>query len=268
MKRITRIALASILSALIVLSFASCQTSDAAAEAAEIVVAEPAPAPAEEVPPAPAEEPAAETPAPVVAAEPVPATVPVYMEIGYLGYTLGIECYDSYAIVSYPASVVTVGDVESFLADESVKYGAAASGIVYSFPAEGELRLDYPAGVTAAERRALAAAFTTDVIDTVNEIFSVSGEPVTVTHTYQGYSLTLEISQGSAVVTYPDFVTAAEAEGFFAAINLEYGDTLGGVYYTIDGPGVAVFTYPESVGFAEVNAFSALFVTALIEYIA
>ena len=56
MKRITRIALASILSALIVLSFASCQTSDAAAEAAEIVVAEPAPAPAEEVPPAPAEE--------------------------------------------------------------------------------------------------------------------------------------------------------------------------------------------------------------------
>ena len=265
MKRITRIALASILSALVVLSFASCQTSDVAAT--EIVVAEPAPAPAEDVPPAPVDEPAAEAPAPAETVEPVPATVPVDMEIGYLGYTLGIECYDSYAIVSYPSSVVTRGDVEAFLAAESMKYGASASGIVYSFPADGELRLDYPAGVTAAERRALAAAFATDVIDTVNEIFSVSGEPVIVTHTYEGYSLSIEISQGSAVVTYPDFVTAAEAEEFFAAINLEYGDTLGGVYYTIDGPGVAVFTYPEDIGFAEVNAFSAIFVTALIEYI-
>ena len=265
MKRITRLALASILSALLVLSFASCQTSDA--QAAEIVVATPAPTAVEEVPPVPvpeeSEAPAAEAPA----AAPVPAVVPVEMEISYLGYTLGIEAYDSYTIVSYPVSVVTTGDVEAFLAAESEKYGAAASGIVYSFPAEGELRLDYPAGVTSAERRALAAAFATDVIDTVNDIFSVSGEPVTVTHSYQGYSLSIEISEGSAVLTYPDFVTSAEAEEFFALINLEYGDTLGGVYYTIDGPGVAVFTYPDDVGFAEVNAFSAIFVTVLIEYI-
>ena len=272
MKRISRIALVSIISALLVISLASCQTSGEA-DAAEIVTtaSQPAASPAAaDVPPAPAAEPASPAAAPAEsAAAPAaaPAEIPVELDVEYLGYGMGIDCYDGHATITYPAGIVTDADVEAFLAAESAKYGAQMAGITYSIPSSGTLELTYPEGISSAERRALVTMFATDVIETVNALFPEAAGPVTVTHSYAGYSLSAEIGEGSAAVAYPDVVTAAEVEGFIAAVNLEYGDTLGGVFYSIEGPGQAVFTYPESVGFAEASAFASILVSTLVSYI-
>ena len=160
------------------------------------------------------------------------------------------------------------GDDAVWEIDEAVaaKYGDSVSGVTYSVSGN-TLTLGYPEGVSAADRRALCAAFITDVIDTVNALYpSASTDPVKVTHSYDGYSLSITIEDGEALLEYPDFLTSAEVEGFFGAVNLEYGDTLGGVFYEIAGPGQVSLTYPESVGFAEANGFVAILVTTLIAY--
>ena len=91
--------------------------------------------------------------------------------------------------------------------------------------------------------------------------------PVSATYSYQGYELTAEIGAGSATLVYPDFITAAEAEGFFAVENAAYGDVLGSVHYSIEGAGKAVFTYPETVAITDVLTYTSLFVTDLIAYV-
>ena len=265
MKRICRTTLALILSVLVVLSFASCQSSDAAEEAAEIVAVQTeAPENVADVPPAPA--PAVEETAPAAAEEEPVSEIPVEMAVEYQGYELSIASYDGYATIDYPAGIVTDDDIASFMAAEAIKYGDSISGVTYSVSGN-TITLGYPEGVSAADRRALCAAFITDVIDTVNALYpSDAAVPVTVTHSYDGYDLSIAIGNGEAVLKYPDFLTSAEVTGFFGAVNLEYGDTLGGVFYTIDGPGTVILTYPESVGFAEANGFAAILVTTLISY--
>ena len=270
MNRIVRTTLVLVLSALVVLSFASCQSGAATEETVEIVAVQ-ADENVADVPPvpAPAEEPAAEAvsaEAPAEAAPAEAAEVPVEMAVEYRGYSLSITSYDGYATVEYPAGVVTDDDIAAFMAAESMKYGDSVSGVSYSVSGN-TLTLNYPEGVSAADRRALSAAFITDVIDTVNAIYpSDSSDPVKVTHSYDGYSLSITIENGKALLEYPDFLTSAEVSGFFGAVNLEYGDTLGSVFYTIDGPGTVSLSYPESVGFAEANGFAAILVTTLISY--
>ena len=268
MKRIVTNTLAFVLSALLVLSFVSCQSGASTESAAEIITVQPqVDESVEDVPPAPAPEAEAvaepvSEPAPVVQSE----EIPVEMSAEYRGYELSISSYDGHADISYPAGIVTDDDISSFMAAESMKYGDSISGVTYSVSGN-TLTLDYPEGVSAADRRALSAAFITDVIDTVNAIYpSDSVDPVRITHSYDGYSLSITIEDGNALLEYPDFLTSAEVAGFFGAVNLEYGDTLGGVFYSIDGPGTVSLTYPESVGFAEANGFVAILVTTLIAY--
>lgn len=264
MRNIAKITLTLILSALLVLSLASCQSSDGSGQAAQIVAVQPqGQESVQDVPPAPAPAAPAEKPE---APAPAPAEIPVEMAVEYRGYELAIESYDGYTDVTYPAGIVTDDDIASFMAAESAKYGDSVSGVTYSVSGN-TLTLSYPEGVGAADRRALCAAFITDVIDTVNALYpSASADPVEVTHSYDGYSLSITIEDGEALLEYPDFLTSAEVEGFFGAVNLEYGDTLGGVFYEIAGPGQVSLTYPESVGFAEANGFVAILVTTLIAY--
>ena len=262
MKGYSRIAIV-LVAALAVL--AGCQ-SNASVSSTEII----APAPVAAIPASPVPAPA---PAPAPAAEPEAVSAPeaavvsnVVSSYEYAGYTMSIEAYDGYALITLPAAA-TSADVDAFMANEVALYGSMLDGVTYSYDGT-VLTINYPAGVSEAERRAYVNMFATDVISMASAVFSIpEGTPVSVTYSYAGYTLTADIADGSTVLTYPDFITSAEAEGFFAAENAAYGDVLGSVFYTITGPGSVTFTYPESVSISDVQAYTALFVTDLINYV-
>ena len=75
----------------------------------------------------------------------------------------------------------------------------------------------------------------------------VPEEPIVKTYAYGGYELTAEILTGRAVLTYPAAVTDADAEAFIAYENAAYDLADAGVTYSLEGDGVAVFTYPETI---------------------
>lgn len=249
-----------ILLSVVLIALAGCQSS-ASVSSTEIIAPAPVVIPASPVPaPAPAPAPAAEETAAV-------AEVPVEAEYTYMGYTMKIAAYDGYALITLPAGL-TKADVDAFMAAEVAAYGSMLDGITYSFDSDSVVRISYPQGIGEGERRAYVNMFATDVISMASAVFSIpEGTPVSVTYSYAGYTLSADIADGSTVLTYPDFITSAEAEGFFAAENAAYGDVLGSVFYTITGPGSVTFTYPESVSISDVQAYTALFVTDLINYV-
>ena len=67
------------------------------------------------------------------------------------------------------------------------------------------------------------------------------------TYSYAGYELTATIDEGSAVLEYPAFITDAEAEAFIAVENARYGYGDMGVVYSLEGEGIAQFTYPAEL---------------------
>lgn len=260
MKGYSRIAIV-LVAALAVL--AGCQ-SNASVSSTEII----APAPVAAIPASPVP-----APAPAPAAEPDAASAPeaaavssVVSSYEYAGYTMSVEAYDGYALITLPAAA-TAADVDVFMANEVALYGSMLDGVTYSYDGT-VLTINYPAGVSEAERRAYVNMFVCDVIAMASSVFSVpASTPVSATYSYQGYELTAEIGTGSATLVYPDFITAAEAEGFFAVENAAYGDVLGSVHYSIEGAGKAVFTYPETVAIRDVLTYTSLFVTDLIAYV-
>ena len=260
MKGYSRIAIV-LVAALAVL--AGCQ-SNASVSSTEII----APAPVTAIPASPVP-----APAPAPAAEPEAASAPeaaavssVVSSYEYAGYTMSVEAYDGYALITLPAAA-TAADVDAFMANEVALYGSMLDGVTYSYDGT-VLTINYPAGVSEAERRAYVNMFACDVIAMASSVFSIpASTPVSATYSYQGYELTAEIGVGSATLVYPDFITAAEAEGFFAVENAAYGDVLGSVHYSIEGAGKAVFTYPETVAITDVLTYTSLFVTDLIAYV-
>ena len=260
MKGYSRIAIV-LVAALAVL--AGCQ-SNASVSSTEII----APAPVTAIPASPVP-----APAPAPAAEPEAASAPeaaavssVVSSYEYAGYTMSIEAYDGYALITLPTAA-TAADVDAFMANEVALYGSMLDGVTYSNDGT-VLTINYPAGVSEAERRAYVNMFACDVIAMASSVFSIpASTPVSATYSYQGYELTAEIGVGSATLVYPDFITAAEAEGFFAVENAAYGDVLGSVHYSIEGAGKAVFTYPETVAITDVLTYTSLFVTDLIAYV-
>ena len=260
MKGYSRIAIV-LVAALAVL--AGCQ-SNASVSSTEII----APAPVTAIPASPVP-----APAPAPAAEPEAASAPeaaavssVVSSYEYAGYTMSVEAYDGYALITLPAAA-TAADVDAFMANEVALYGSMLDGVTYSYDGT-VLTINYPAGVSEAERRAYVNMFACGVIAMASSVFSIpASTPVSATYSYQGYELTAEIGVGSATLVYPDFITAAEAEGFFAVENAAYGDVLGSVHYSIEGAGKAVFTYPETVAITDVLTYTSLFVTDLIAYV-
>ena len=185
MKMTMKTILSVMLSLFLVFSFASCQSSEVAEEAVEIVTAAPEEDSATaDIPPAPADPVEAEAPAEEEAPAAPAVEVPVSMSVGYRGYEMDIESYDGYAEITYPEGIVTDDDVVTFLSAEAEKYGDSISGVSYSF-ADGVITLEYPEGVPAADRRALSTMFVTDVIETVGSLYPATGaDPVSLVYRY------------------------------------------------------------------------------------
>ena len=95
----------------------------------------------------------------------------------------------------------------------------------------------------------------------------VPEEPIVKTYAYGGYTLTAEVSEGSAVLSYPAFVTEAEASAFFATENSRYDLAGLGVTYMFTAPGEAVIGYPAAYTAEEAAAELDVLVADLIEYL-
>ncbi len=257
MKRFSRNIAIFLIALLLVLPFASCQSSADDEQAAEEVqiagtIQETEPAQAEEVSPVPQE-------------ESVPEEAPVSITYEYMGYELTIEAYDGYALITYPQGA-TEEEVALFLAEEAARH--QTEGVTYSFEGKGLLRLDYPEGIPASERRELADTLASDLIVYVSP--SPEVEPataMTALYGYNGYELSATIADGRTVLSYPDFITESEAAGFFEFENARYDLAGLGVTYSFDAPGTVSVMYPSSYAPETVKAELDILVGDLIAYI-
>ncbi len=247
---------------MLVLSLFGCQS--AAKEEKPAVDVQPAAEPAEAVETvsaAGAEESATETEPP----QAEEAEVPVSVTYSYMGYVLTIDAYDGYAEISYPAAASNA-EVEDFLAEEAARY--QIQDVTYSFEGNGQLRLAYPEGISAEERRVLADTLAGDLIVYVTPAPEVVPETEIITaYSYGGYELIATIGNGTTVIEYPSFITDEEVEAFFAFENAKYDFAALGVVYSIEKPGLVVLVYPEAYGKETVSAELDVLVTDLIAYI-
>ena len=125
-------------------------------------------------------------------------TDPVEKTLSYSGNTITAASYDGYALIDYPDSIPE-GDVEAFLAYEVGLYPADAAAVVYSFPEEGVLRLDYPEGLSETERSAFLDTFLSDITAFAPEECSEFAiEP---------YGITVKVYASSADILYPGYIT-------------------------------------------------------------
>ena len=255
MKRITRNVFVVLLLLLVAFFFASCQSAEELENSVEITTGS-----GEEsqpmLPPPPAE---------VESVEEV-KEIPVSVSAQYLGYRMDINSYDGYAEITYPVGIVTDGDIDAFIAVEAAKYGITDPSFTYSI-GDGIVTVAYPEGIGENTRRSYASMLITDVIETVNRIYpQYAGSKLTLTFKYGGYELKAVYSGKAIDVSYPDVLTNSQLSGFIGALNLEYGDTLGGVFYEIAVPGIARCTFVKNAGVAEAGAFVSILTTALVTY--
>ena len=264
MKRFSRNISILLLALLLALSATACQSAATEAEidnqtAEAVQPTEPAETAAEPV----AVEESVPEEAPPAASE--DAEVPVSVEYTYMGYSLTIEAYDGYAIISYPAEA-SRQDVEAFLAAEAAKH--QITGVTYAFDFDGVLRLSYPEGVSAEDRAALADTLASDLIVYVTPAPVVVPETtITSVYSYAGYELTAAIGSGRTSIAYPEFISDDDVKGFFAFENAKNDFAGLGVVYSIDGPGSVTLTYPEAYSKETVKAELDKLVNDLIAYI-
>ena len=264
MKRFSRNISILLLALLLALSATACQSAATEAEidnqtAEAVQPTEPAETAAEPV----AVEESVPEEAPPAASE--DAEVPVSVEYTYMGYSLTIDAYDGYAIISYPAEA-SRQDVEAFLAAEAAKH--QITGVTYAFDSDGVLRLSYPEGVSAEDRAALADTLASDLIVYVTPAPVVVPETtITSVYSYAGYELTAAIGSGRTSIAYPEFISDDDVKGFFAFENAKNDFAGLGVVYSIDGPGSVTLTYPEAYSKETVKAELDKLVNDLIAYI-
>ncbi len=173
-------------------------------------------------------------------------TDPVEKTLSYSGNTITAASYDGYALIDYPDSIPE-GDVEAFLAYEVGLYPADAAAVVYSFPEEGVLRLDYPEGLSEAERSAFLDTFLSDITAFAPEECSEFAiEP---------YGITVKVYASSADILYPGYITVQDVEDFFAYEMAMRGDELAGITYDFPESGTVRLYLPEGVSKETAEAY-------------
>ena len=200
----------------------------------------------------------------------VPETV-VVSEYTYGGYTLTAEMMDGKTVISYP-SVVTDEDAEAFFAFVNSKYGFASLGVRYALPEAGKAVITYPDEYTSDVVSQELEILINDLIAYMTEVpvavQKAEHEKIVINevYTYGGYTLEATIEEGQTTLVYPA-VSNEEAEAFIAIENEKYGYGDMGVSYVIEEPGLAVFTYPDSILPSTVSVELDNLISDLIAYI-
>ncbi|MBO8436457.1 MAG: hypothetical protein IAA97_05720, partial [Spirochaetes bacterium] len=207
----------------------------------------------------------------------------------YGNYELKASIWDGKAVLEYPA--VPADDVEAFIALENERYALGDLGVFYSIDSLTSTSFTYPetfsresvaaeldilvqdlvayitTPVPASEPEAIEEPAPATEETVVEEAPVVVDEPIVREYSYAGYTLTATIDTGKTVLEYPAVATDDEVNSFFALENEKYGYGEMGVVYTLDGDGIATFTYPEEFTKESVAAELDKLVDDLIAYI-
>ena len=207
------------------------------------------------------------TPAPEVIPDTTITTV-----YSYAGYELSAVIADGSTVLTYP-SFITDAEVEGFFAFINAKNDFASLGVVYTINEPGTVTLTYPSVYTKEIVKAELDSIVNDLIAYISKVPvavpvpEVSDVLIAEVYTYGGYTIEAVISEGCTVLAYPLSATDDDVNTFIAIENAKYGYGDMGVFYTLEGNGKAVFTYPESISPAAVSAELDKLISDLIIYI-
>ena len=213
----------------------------------------------------------------VEAAEVEEAYEPIVITESVLGYTLTVTVYEEKVVLEYP-SIVTEEDAAGFFAYEVDKYGSYIDGIYYTSE-KGASTLRVPETVSDETIVSAVPVLVDDIIEYVSVLLAPAVpeepqvtaaeayEPIVITESVLGYTLTVTVYEEKVVLEYPSIVTEEDAAGFFAYEVEKYGEAyLAGIYYTSE-KGASTLLVPETVSEETIVSAVPVFVDDIIEYV-
>ena len=204
---------------------------------------------------------------------------PVVITESVLGYTLTVTVYEEKVVLGYP-SIVTEEDAAGFFAYEVEKYGSYIAGIYYTSE-KGASTLRVPETVSEETIVSAVPVLVDDIIEYVSlllapavpeepQVTAVEAaeayEPIVITESVLGYTLTVTVYEEKVVLEYPSIVTEEDAAGFFAYEVEKYGSYIDGIYYTSE-KGASALTVPETVSDETIVSAVPVLVDDIIEYV-
>ena len=215
----------------------------------------------------------------VEAAEVEEAYEPIVITESVLGYTLTVTVYPGKVILEYP-SIVTEEDAAGFFAYEIDKYGSYIDGIYYTSE-KGASALRVPETVSEETIVSAVPVLVDDIIEYVSLLLAPAVpeepqvtaveveeayEPIVITESVLGYTLTVTVYEEKVVLGYPSIVTEEDAAGFFAYEVEKYGSYIAGIYYTSE-KGASALRVPETVSDEAIVSAVPVLVDDIIEYV-
>ena len=203
---------------------------------------------------------------------------PIVITESVLGYTLTVTVYPGKVVLGYP-SIVTEEDAAGFFAYEIDKYGEAYLAGIYYTSEKGASTLRVPETVSDETIVSAVPVLVDDIIEYVSlllapavseepQVTAVEAyEPIVITESVLGYTLTVTVYEEKVVLEYPSIVTEEDAAGFFAYEVDKYGEAyLAGIYYTSE-KGASALTVPETVSEETIVSAVPVLVDDIIEYV-
>ena len=270
MKRFSKSIFLTILVIAMAIALVGCKTASVSKgeEVVEPAPVEPAPV---EPSPAPTPEPApAPTPEPAPAPAPVEEPIVVSLEPIVQRYILGnseivVKAELGKAEVTYPAALFTEEELVAALTYAVETYPALVNLVTYDYK-PGDITFRYPEEWGVADYKyaenlvlgyvdaALASIAAEQETELVPETPAAAPEAEALKYTLSlyGYQATIVYANGTAIITYPEFITNEEVMGAAALAYQAYADYLQGTELIVDN-GTAVLTLPFELAEADVD---------------
>lgn len=202
----------------------------------------------------------------------------VYSEtFSYNGLTVTIEATSGKARITYP-SFITEEEVSGAFAAAAQAYPELTKGVTYEFGEKGTIYVNYPAEYGEDEFNLVADMMRKDLpvyIDTLLAYYAAQEKaaqlaaikPLVKEFIYRGFDATVTAYVGEGYVTYPPYVTDEELGACAAALVQLHPAEFSAIRYSVQGPGVAEISYPETYGEAEFKLLTDIVDNELRAYI-
>ena len=174
--------------------------------------------------------------------------------IDFAGYTGTVTYKDNTVVIDYP-SFITFEQISEFAAYAMENYSAYLQGSQLSVDSsKGQAVLVLAYNLTSDDKSMIADVLNTAIPSYVTEKLGAAKAeaPIVKEFDIYGYKATVEYANRVAVITYPDFITAAEVSAAAEAAMKAYGQYLQGTNLVID-KGKAVLTFPTDLSAADVD---------------
>lgn len=198
------------------------------------------------------------------------ADTPLYEgSFPFMSWTISYTLYPSKAVISYP-EWITDSEVEGFFAYLAAEESALFEGVSYALTAPGEATVNYGTELDAETQKSLVDLFASYIGKYAASLFLAQAEAeirVEGSISYAGYSIDYSLGKESGTLTYPDVVTEADAEAFFAYLAAEVPGILDGATYSFTGNGNLTVSYGTELDTDTLEYLVKLFEEYLIKYL-